>query len=57
MSKDFADRQARLNGARFTSVEAVEYESPPKDNIYAVGTKIAISDGTALDMQVWRLLK
>jgi hypothetical protein len=54
---NFADRLAQLKGSRLTSVTAVEYESPPREEIYAVGTQIRISDGTVLDAQFWRLLK
>ena len=54
---NFADRLAQLKGSRLTSVRALEYESPPREEIYAVGTKITISDGTVLDAQFWRLLK
>jgi hypothetical protein len=53
----FAQRLAGLRGVGCESVLAVEYEDPPTDAIYAIGTSIAFTDGTKVDAQFWRLGK
>jgi hypothetical protein len=55
--KDFHHRLAQLREIACVGVLAVEYEQPPTDAIYSVGTSIAFADGTKLDAQFWRLIK
>jgi hypothetical protein len=54
--KDFTRRLAQLRGIGCSGVLAVEYEEPPTDAIYSVGTSIGFADGTKLDAQFWRLI-
>jgi hypothetical protein len=51
------DRLAQLHGVTCETVEAVEYETPATDSIYAVGTSLRFGDGTLLQAQFWRLTK
>jgi hypothetical protein len=55
--KDFASRLAQLRGIACAGVSAVEYEEPPTDTIYSVGTSLSLADGTKLDALFWRLTK
>ncbi|MGW0635920.1 hypothetical protein [Nocardia salmonicida] len=53
----FSDRLAHWRGVRCAQVRAVEYETPPTELIFSVGTAIEFSDGTRLSAQFWRLTK
>ncbi len=57
MSAHFAERLRQLRGVACATVEGIEYEMRPKDDVYAVGTTITFSDGTKLAAQFWRLIK
>jgi hypothetical protein len=50
-------RLSELLGIACENVEAVEYEEPPGDSVYAIGTSIRFADGTRLSAQFWRLIK
>lgn len=54
---NFAQRLEQLKGVKCAAVHAIEYEEPPTDAIYSVGTSIQFSDNTKLEAQFWRLRK
>jgi hypothetical protein len=57
MKSSFISNLARLAGAHCDVVDAVEYETPVSDDIYAIGTSLRFSDGTRVSAQFWRLIK
>jgi len=57
MKTPLNERLARLHGVVVNEVKSVEFEAPPTDSIYAIGTLILLSDGTRLSCQFWRLIK
>ena len=48
---------AQLQGEKCEAVDAIEYEDPGPDTVYAVGTSIQFTSGTHLNAQFWRLIK
>jgi len=54
---NFTRRLAQLRGMKCEAVHAIEYEEPPADTIYSVGTSIEFTDSTKLRAQFWRLTK
>jgi hypothetical protein len=54
---NFTQRLAQLKGMKCEAVDAIEYEEPPTDTIYSVGTSIQFTDTTKLEAQFWRLTK
>lgn len=56
-TEELTTRLARLHGIPCESVHVVEYEEPPTQAIYSVGTMMRFADGTTIDAQFWRLIK
>jgi hypothetical protein len=54
---NFTQRLAQLRGMKCEAVHAIEFEEPPADTIYSVGTSMQFTDGTRLEAQFWRLTK
>lgn len=57
MGDNFTTRLAALPGAVCAAVDAVEFETPPTDSIYAIGTLVHFEDRTKLSAQFWRLIQ
>lgn len=55
--KQLETKLAQLLRTSCASVEADEYEQPPTDSIYAVGTRLRFGEGTRLAAQFWRFIK
>jgi hypothetical protein len=53
---NFSAKLAELVGTTCEAVDAVEYETPPKD-IYSTGTLLRLADRTRVSAQFWRLTK
>lgn len=54
---NFTARLEQLHGVVCESIDAVEYEEPSTDPVYAVGTALRFADGTRVEAQFWRLIK
>src|SRR5687767_1734492 len=54
---NFTDRFAALAGTVCGAVDAVEFETPRTDSVYATGTLILFADRTTVSAQFWRLIK
>jgi len=57
MGDTFTTKLAKLAGIICGAVDAVEFETPPTEPIYASGTRIGFADRTTLSAQFWRLIK
>jgi hypothetical protein len=57
MGDHFTARLAELTGVECEAVDAVEFETRPKDLIYATGTLLRFADRTTVSAQFWRLIK